>query len=189
MADPYSVNEMTILAKNPPPNVIRQSNKFNVLTHKGVGRKASLLVGKHYSQINLIVAKLDRQISISAHQKGRIVDATETFSLLTPIGSANGTLIDDKLLTKDSKIELAFESLAYYIAKDIGSLAASLSGDIDGIAITGEIVKSEFMMRWISERIGYLGNIFLFPNENEMDFLAESVLRVLDGEENVQEYK
>jgi len=41
------------------------------------------------------------------------IDATETFHLITPIGSVNGTLIDDNLLTKDSKIQLTFESLAY----------------------------------------------------------------------------
>jgi butyrate kinase len=56
------------------PEFLRHS-QCHVLNSKAMGRKTAEKHGKRYEELNLIVAHLGGGISISAHEKGRIVDS------------------------------------------------------------------------------------------------------------------
>ena len=56
------------------PEISRQSF-CHVLNAKAMARKAATKFGKTYEQMNMIVAHLGGGISISVHEKGRIVDS------------------------------------------------------------------------------------------------------------------
>lgn len=56
------------------PEVVRQSF-CHVLNSKAVARRAAADLGKSYREMNFLVAHLGGGISISAHEKGKIVDA------------------------------------------------------------------------------------------------------------------
>lgn len=56
------------------PEYLRHS-QCHVLNSKAMGRKVAAKFGKNYEDLNLIVAHLGGGISISAHEKGKIVDA------------------------------------------------------------------------------------------------------------------
>jgi butyrate kinase len=56
------------------PEFLRHS-QCHVLNSKAMGRKVAEKYGKQYKDLNLIVAHLGGGISISIHEKGRIVDA------------------------------------------------------------------------------------------------------------------
>jgi len=56
------------------PEFLRHS-QCHVLNSKAMGRKVAEKYGKRYEDLNLIVAHLGGGISISAHEKGQIVDA------------------------------------------------------------------------------------------------------------------
>lgn len=56
------------------PEYLRHS-QCHVLNSKAMGRKVAEKYGKRYEDLNLIVAHLGGGISISVHEKGRIVDA------------------------------------------------------------------------------------------------------------------
>lgn len=56
------------------PEFLRHS-QCHVLNSKAMGRKVAEKYGKQYEDLNLIVAHLGGGISISIHEKGRIVDA------------------------------------------------------------------------------------------------------------------
>jgi len=57
------------------PEINRRSG-FHVLSQKAAARKAARDLGRHYGDINLIVGHLGGGISIGAHKKGKIIDAT-----------------------------------------------------------------------------------------------------------------
>jgi butyrate kinase len=56
------------------PEYVRHS-QCHVLNSKAMGRKVAEKYGKRYEDLNLIVAHMGGGISISVHEKGRIVDA------------------------------------------------------------------------------------------------------------------
>jgi len=56
------------------PEYLRHS-QCHVLNSKAMGRKVAEKYGKNYEELNLIVAHLGSGISISAHEKGKIVDS------------------------------------------------------------------------------------------------------------------
>lgn len=75
--DAVSADEMREIAKvTGIPEIIRQPF-CHVLNTKAMARKVAQNLGSSYKEMNFIIAHLGGGISISAHQRGRIVDAIE----------------------------------------------------------------------------------------------------------------
>lgn len=88
----------------------------------------------------------------------------------------------------DEKARLVYEGMAYQIAKEIGAAAAVLKGAVDAIIITGGIAKSPPIIDWLKERVSFIGDIVVYPGEDEMQALAESAYYAGMGEYQVREY-
>lgn len=73
--DAVSANELKPVAEVTGFPEIKRESFCHVLNSKAAGRKASDKTGKSYGDSNYIVAHLGGGISISAHEKGRIVDS------------------------------------------------------------------------------------------------------------------
>ena len=89
----------------------------------------------------------------------------------------------------DEYARLVYSAMAYQIAKEIGSCAAVLEGDVDAIILTGGIAYSKMLTSWIIERVSFIAPIKVYPGEDEMTALAEGGLRVLRGEERAKQYE
>ncbi len=74
-------------------------------------------------------------------------------------------------------------AMAYQVAKEVGALSVVNRGEIDAIILTGGIAYEKFFVDMVKERIDFLAPIFLYPGEDEMQALAEGILRVLNQEE------
>ncbi|HAK44664.1 MAG TPA: butyrate kinase [Spirochaeta sp.] len=85
---------------------------------------------------------------------------------------------------------LVFEALIYQISKEITSLIPAFGGEsIDHIILTGGMARSEKLVTGISKVVNTLGcGVTVYPGENEMQALAEGVIRVLQGKEAVRTY-
>lgn len=88
----------------------------------------------------------------------------------------------------DRKAELAFEAMAYQIAKEVGIAAVALAGDFEAIILTGGMANSQRLVDLISERVRFLGEIRVVPGEFEMEALAAAGVRYLTGEEQLRKY-
>ena len=88
----------------------------------------------------------------------------------------------------DAEAALVFEAMANTVAKQIGTCAAVLKGEVDGIVLTGGLAYAVEFIDRIKERIQWIGPVFVFPGENEMVALAQAGLRVVRGEEKAREY-
>lgn len=88
----------------------------------------------------------------------------------------------------NEKAKLIFEAMAYQVAKEIGACAAVLKGEVDAIILTGGIAYAKMFVKWIVERISFIGEIKIYPGEDEMIALAQGALRVLKGEEEAKSY-
>ena len=80
-------------------------------------------------------------------------------------------------------------AMCYQVAKEICSLAAVVSGNVDGIVLTGGLANDKRVVKEISDRISFLAPVLLFPGENELESLAVSVIEALSGKQNIREYR
>ncbi len=89
----------------------------------------------------------------------------------------------------EPEARLIYEGIAYQVAKEIGSCSAVLCGKIDQIIVTGGLAKSDPIVDWIKERVSFIAPITIYPGEDEMQALAESVYYAIQGEYEIKEYK
>ena len=101
----------------------------------------------------------------------------------------DGRVVREAALNGDSKAKLIYDAMGYQVAKDIGSAAAVLSGKVDAIILTGGVAYEKTMVDLIREKVEFIAPIIVYPGEDEMLALAQGVIRVLNGEEEIREYK
>lgn len=109
--------------------------------------------------------------------------------LVAYLGTNDGREVTKMYQGGDANAELVYRAMAYQVAKEIGSCAAVLKGKVDGIVITGGIAYDKAFVSWVTEAVGFIGRLFIYPGEGEMQALAEGGLRVLNGEETAQIYE
>ena len=94
-----------------------------------------------------------------------------------------------KMISEGNKYaKLVYDAMIYQVAKEVGAQSVVLKGKIDAIILTGGIAYEEYFVKGLKEYIEFLGKIIIIPGEEEMQALANGVLRVLNGEEEAQEY-
>jgi len=108
--------------------------------------------------------------------------------LYSYLGTADLKEIERRAEGGDGKAEFAFRAMVYQIAKEIGAAAASLKGRVDGVILTGGMSRSDFLLQELRPYIDFLGPLFHYPGEREMEALAQGGLRVLEGREKAKSY-
>ncbi len=88
----------------------------------------------------------------------------------------------------DSRAAEVLDAMALQIAKSVGSLAASLEGDVSAVLLTGGMAHLPEVVEPVRRRIRFVGPVVLYPGEDELRALAEGALRVLSGEEAAGHY-
>ena len=88
----------------------------------------------------------------------------------------------------DEKGSLIFNAFIYQIAKEIGSMAVVLDGDVDAIVLTGGIAYSDYVTNAINKKVKWIAPMVVYGGEDELLALAQGAIRVLDGEEVVKVY-
>ncbi len=93
-----------------------------------------------------------------------------------------------KMAESDAKVAEVVDAFHYQIGKEIGAMAAVMHGKVDQIILTGGIAYGKETTDAISEMVGFIAPITIYPGEDELLALAQAALRVLNGEEKAQEY-
>lgn len=108
--------------------------------------------------------------------------------LVAYLGTNDAREVSSRVKQGDQQAELVYKAMAYQVAKEIGSCAAALKGDVDGIVLTGGIAYDREFTKWIEERVAFIAPVILYPGEDEMAALSEGALRILSGEEEAHCY-
>jgi butyrate kinase len=100
------------------------------------------------------------------------------------LGTNDGREVRRRIDEGDIQAKLVYDALAYQVAKEIGSMAAVLKGQVDAVLLTGGLAYDrEYLIPRISERVAFIARVVTLPGEDEMSALTEGALRVLRGEE------
>mgnify|MGYP001350199001 CR=1 FL=1 len=108
--------------------------------------------------------------------------------LVAYLGTNNAKEVSERISAGDSEAELVYKAMAYQVAKEIGSCAAVLKGEVDAILLTGGIAYDKQFIEWIEKRVQFIAPVKKYPGEDEMTALAEGAQRILNGEEEARRY-
>lgn len=97
-------------------------------------------------------------------------------------GTSNSDTIHSLVVKGDKKACLVWNTMIYQICKMIGEMSAVLCGRVDGILLTGGLVRFSEIVDSVHERCGFIAPISVYPGEMEQEALAFPVLKVLRGE-------
>jgi len=103
-------------------------------------------------------------------------------------GTSNSDSIHALKESGDEHATLVWNTMIYQIAKSIGAMATVLEGKIDGILLTGGLVRFDDIVKGIEKRCSWIAPIYVYKGEVEQEALNNSVLRVLNGEDKARTY-
>ena len=108
--------------------------------------------------------------------------------LIAHLGTANAMEVEKMIADGDGYAAIVYEAMALNVAKDIAKLAATVSGKVDRIILTGGISYSKYISEYVKEHVEFICPVEVMPGEYEMEALAAGCLRVLRGEEELQDF-
>lgn len=103
-------------------------------------------------------------------------------------GTSNSDTIHELFEKGDKKVTLVWNTMKYQICKMIGEMAAVLKGNVDGILLTGGLLRFDDVREMIEEHCGFIAPITVYPGEMEQEAMAIPVLSVLAGREEARTY-
>ncbi len=109
--------------------------------------------------------------------------------LYSYLGTLDGREVEKMIQDGDNYAKLIYDAMAYQIGKEIGSYSAVLCGNINNVILTGGLSHSDYLVEKIRDMISFLGEVVVYPGEDEMDALNKGALRVLQGQEKSKVYE
>ena len=103
-------------------------------------------------------------------------------------GTSNADTVHALVDRGDRKATLVWNTMIYQICKMVGEMAVVLCGKVDGILLTGGLLRFDDIRAGIEARCGFIAPVSVYPGEREQEALALSVLKVLRGEATARAY-
>ncbi len=103
-------------------------------------------------------------------------------------GTSNSDTIHALVEQGDRKACLVWNTMIYQICKMIGEMSTVLRGKVDGIVLTGGLMRFDDITEGIRDRCGWIAPISVYPGEMEQEALAGAVLKVLRGQAKAMTY-
>lgn len=104
------------------------------------------------------------------------------------LGTIDAIEVEKRIESGDKYAKVVYDAMAYRIAKDIGTLAVPVAGKVDRIILTGGIAYSKYLTSQIVDLVNWIAPVEIMAGEYEMEALAGGALRVLRGEEKLQNF-
>lgn len=109
--------------------------------------------------------------------------------LMAYLGTNDAREVVQRIQGGDEQAQIVYEAMAYQIAKEVGSAATVLRGQVDAIVLTGGLAyDQDYLVEWVRERVKYIAPVLVYPGEDELLALAQGALRVLKGKETALDY-
>ena len=113
---------------------------------------------------------------------------TRSGGFVSLFGTADSDKIHQKVDEGDPKASMVWNTMIYQVCKMIGEMSTVLCGKVDGILLTGGLMRFRDVVGGIEDRCGWIAPMSVYPGEMEQEALAHSVLRALKGGEEILTY-
>lgn len=103
-------------------------------------------------------------------------------------GTSNADTVHEMVEKGDEKATLIWNAISYQISKSIGAMACVLQGKVDGIVLTGGLMRFDDIIKTIENNCSWIAPVSVYPGELEHEAMRDGALRVLRGEETAKTY-
>lgn len=103
-------------------------------------------------------------------------------------GTSDANKIHAMAESGDAKAKTIWNGMIYQLCKSIGEMSAVLKGRVDGILLTGGLVRFADIVEGVKDYCGWIAPISVYPGECEQEAMANAVLSVLRGEKQAHIY-
>ncbi|MBR6267605.1 MAG: butyrate kinase, partial [Selenomonadaceae bacterium] len=97
------------------------------------------------------------------------------------LGTKDFKEVERKVYAGDEEAIGVFNAMVFQHVKCIGAMAAIMKFEVDAIFLTGGIAHSKMMCSALKSYTDGFAKTFILPGENEMQSLADGVMRVAKG--------
>ncbi len=104
------------------------------------------------------------------------------------LGTNDASEVEKMAAGGNENAKLIQDALFYQVSKMIGEMAVVLEGKTDAILLTGGLAHSRQLVKYVRSKTEFIGPVFIYPGEDELEALAANALRVARGEAEVKEY-
>ena len=108
--------------------------------------------------------------------------------LTSHFGTSNSDTVHAMVERGDPRATRVWQAMIYQVCKAIGSMATVLEGKVDGIVLTGGLLRFEDVLSDIRRRCAWIAPVTAYPGEFEQEAMAAGAMRVLTGEEEALTY-
>ena len=133
-----------------------------------------------------VLSLLDYLETHSADDVRRMCSRSGGFVSL--FGTSNSDTVHSLVDQGDPKACLVWNTMIYQICKMIGEMSTVLCGQVDGILLTGGLMRFADIQEGIRTRCGWIAPVHVYPGEMEQEALAGAVLKVLRGQAEAHVY-
>ena len=120
---------------------------------------------------------------VQAHSPGDVrLKCTRAGGFVDLLGTSSADVVHARVEAGDRAATLVWQTMIYQVCKMIGEMGAVLCGRVDGILLTGGLLRFADVADGIRRRCGFLAPITVYPGEMEQEAMARPALRVLRGE-------
>ena len=92
--------------------------------------------------------------------------------LVSYLGTNSAEEVSERIAAGEVFAKRVMKAMVYQIAKEIGSLFAVTRNNLDAIIITGGLAYNQDVLQPLLEYIDHLGEIVVYPGEDELEALA-----------------
>lgn len=108
---------------------------------------------------------------------------------LSHLGTDDLREVEMMVAKGDGYAQLVLDAFCYQVGKAVGSAAAVLHGEVDGLIVTGGMAHDDYVVRRIREMCGWIAPEFqAFPGEFELEGLVTMAEEVLEGGRSLKTY-
>ncbi|MCH5182939.1 MAG: butyrate kinase [Oscillospiraceae bacterium] len=228
VVNPPDTDELQPVARMTGIKGVYRNVHLHALNLKETAIQHAAGMGRKYEDCNFVVCHIGGGISVSAHQKGRMIDGndivggegpmaptrcgavpatelinycfsgvdkktakalcTKTGGFVSLLGTSDAIEVSNRAAKGENVAYLAWNTMIYQIVKEIGAMAATLHGKVDGILLGGGMVRSKELVDKITEACSFIAPVTAYPGEFEMEAMAAGAIRVLTGVEPLKTY-
>lgn len=103
-------------------------------------------------------------------------------------GTSDASKVHALVESGEEKACTVWNAMIYQLCKSIGAAAAVLEGKVDGILLTGGLMRYRDIFQGVEQRCGWIAPVSVYPGECEQEAMADAVLEVLRGEKEANRY-
>ncbi|MFK5883637.1 MAG: butyrate kinase, partial [Candidatus Izemoplasma sp.] len=108
--------------------------------------------------------------------------------LMSYLNTSDAEKISEMIIDGHPEAKRILKAMVYQIAKEIGGLYAVTRNNLDAIIITGGLAYNQDILQPLLEYIDHLGEIVVYPGEDELEALAYNLVQLNEGQIQLKEY-